>query len=79
MSVAFVTGERVSAAIRRASPFFSFLIGLGIFVLLFHRSYTAEKTPALPLKEMADKVVRIDGKCYKYRVEDASCESSSSS
>jgi hypothetical protein len=77
--MAFVTGERVSFAIQKAGPFFSFLIGLGIFVLLFHRSYTAEKTPALPLKEMVDKVVRIDGKCYKYRVEDASCESSSPS
>jgi hypothetical protein len=77
--MAFVTGERVSFAIQRAAPFFSFLIGLGVFVLLFHRAYTAEKTPALPLKEMVDKVVRIDGKCYKYRVEDASCESSSPS
>lgn len=76
--MAFVTGERVSAVIQKARPFFSFLIGLGIFALLFHRSYTAEKTPALPLKEMVDKVVKIDGKCYKYRVEDASCESLSS-
>ena len=75
----FVNGERVSFAIRRASPFFSFLIGLGLFALMFHRSYAAEKTPALPLKEMVDKVVRIDGKCFKYRVEDASCESSSPS
>ena len=75
----FVNGERVSFAIHRASPFFSFLIGLGIFVLMFHRTYAAEKTPALPLKDMVDKVVRIDGKCFKYRVEDASCESSSPS
>jgi len=76
--MAFVTGERVSAAIQRASPFFSFLIGLGVFVLLFHRSYTSQKTPALPLKDVLDKVVRSDGKCYRYRVEDASCESLSS-
>jgi hypothetical protein len=74
----FVTGERVSAVVQKARPFFSFLIGLGVFVLLFHRSYTAEKTPALPLKDVVDKVVRIDGKCYRYRVEDASCESLSS-
>jgi hypothetical protein len=76
--MAFVTGERVSAVIQKASPFFSFLIGLGLFALLFHRSYTSEKTPSLPLNEMVDKVVRVDGKCYRYRVEDASCESSSS-
>ena len=76
--MAFVTGQRVSAAISKARPFFSFLIGLGLFVLLFHRSYVSEKVPALPLKEMTDKIVRNDGKCYRYRVEDASCESSSS-
>ena len=75
---AIVTGERVSAAIRRASPFFSFIIGLGLSVLLFHRNFTTMKTPALPLKEMIEKVVKVDGKCYKYRVEDATCETSSS-
>lgn len=74
----FVTGERVSMAIRKASSFFSFLIGLGISVLLFHRNYSSIKTPALPLNDMVDKVVKNDGKCYKYRVEDASCETSSS-
>jgi hypothetical protein len=76
--MAFITGERVSAAVQKARPFFSFLIGLGVFVLLFHRAYTAERVPALPLKEMVDKVVKVDGKCYRYRVEDASCESLSS-
>ncbi len=76
--MAFVTGNAVSAALHRAGPFFSFLIGLGIFTLLFHRGYTSQKTPALPLKEMVDKVVKVDGKCYRYRVEDATCESLSS-
>jgi hypothetical protein len=74
----FVTGERVSAGIRKASGFFSFLIGLGISVLLFHRNYSSIKTPALPLNAMVDKTVKVDGKCFKYRVEDASCETSSS-
>ncbi len=72
-----VTTERISSALKKASAFFSFIIGLGISVLLFHRNYTSFRTPALPLKEMVDKVVRVDGKCYKYRVEDANCESSS--
>lgn len=72
-----VTGERVASAIHRAAPFFSFLIGLGISVLMFHRNVISFKTPALPLKEIVDKPVRIDGKCYRYRVEDASCETSS--
>lgn len=72
-----VTTERISNALTKASAFFSFVIGLGISVLLFHRNYTSFRTPALPLKDMVDKVVRVDGKCYKYRVEDANCESSS--
>ena len=74
----FVSGERVSMAIRRASGFFSFVIGLGISVLLFHRDYVSIKIPALPLQDMVGKIVKVDGKCYKYRVEDATCETSSS-
>jgi hypothetical protein len=74
----FLAGDRVIKAIERGSPFFSFIIGLGISVLLFHRNYASIKMPALPLKEMVDKVVRVDGKCYKYRVEDSRCETSSS-
>jgi hypothetical protein len=74
----FDAGERVVKALHRAGAFFSFLIGLGISVLIFHRDFLSVKIPALPLNEMVDKEVRVDGKCYKYRVEDASCETSSS-
>lgn len=74
----FVRGERVSAAIHRAAPFFSFLIGLGIAALLFHRNFATLRTPAMPIKDMVDKVIKIDGKCFRYRVEDATCETSSS-
>lgn len=73
-----VTGERVAKALHRAGAFFSFLIGLGLSVIIFHRDFLSIKVPALPLKEMIDKVFKVDGKCYKYRVEDASCETSSS-
>ena len=72
-----VTTERISKALTKASSFFSFVIGLGVSVLLFHRSYASFRTPALPLNEMVDKIVRVDGKCYKYRVEDSNCETSS--
>lgn len=64
------------ASIERASPFFSFIIGLGISVLLFHRNYASIQTLALPLKDATDKIVKSDGKCWRYRVEDASCETS---
>lgn len=64
----------ITRALQRAAPFFSFVIGLGISILLFHRDYAILTVPALPLQEIVDKVVKTDGKCYRYRVEDASCE-----
>ena len=64
------------ASINRASPFFSFIVGLGISVLLFHRNYENIRTLAVPVKDATDKIVKSDGKCWRYRVEDASCESS---
>lgn len=69
--------ERIANALHRAAPFFSFIIGLGISVLLFHRQYATIKTVALPLKDVVDRIVKVDGKCYRYRVEDANCENSS--
>jgi hypothetical protein len=61
-------------AIARASPFFSFVIGLGISVLLFHRNYDTRRVLGVPLEDVNTKTVKVDGKCYKYRVEDATCE-----
>ena len=64
----------ITRAIERASPFFSFVIGLGISVLLFHRNYESQRVLAIPLEDVNSKPVKVDGKCYKYRVEDATCE-----
>lgn len=64
----------ITRAIQRASPFFSFVIGLGISVLLFHRNYESYRVLAVPLEDVNTKTVKVDGKCYKYRVEDATCE-----
>ena len=65
-------------ALYKGAPFFSFFIGLGISALLFHRNFQVWKTPAMPLHEMTNKVVKANGKCYRYRVEDANCDTSSS-
>lgn len=73
----FVTGERVANALHKAGAFFSFIIGLGLSVLIFHRDFSSIRVPALPLNEITDKTVKVDGKCFQYRVEDASCETSS--
>jgi hypothetical protein len=67
---------RLLEALDRVSPFFSFIVGLGISVLLFHRNFVNIRTLAVPLKDATDKVVKSDGKCWRYRVEDASCETS---
>jgi hypothetical protein len=59
---------------KRSAPFFSFVIGLGISVLLFHRNFLSIKEIAMPVKDITNKVVKVDGKCVRYRVEDATCE-----
>jgi len=64
----------VAQALERGAPFFSFIIGLGLSVILFHRNYSVTKEVALPLQEATSRVVKADGKCYRYRVEDADCE-----
>jgi hypothetical protein len=67
----------VAQALHRGAPIFSFIIGLGLSVLLFHRNYNVKKEVALPLQETTSRVVKSDGKCYRYRAEDASCENMS--
>jgi len=64
----------ITKSLERASAFFSFVIGLGISVLLFHRDYATQRILGLPLADVESKTVKVDGKCYKYRVEDATCE-----
>jgi hypothetical protein len=68
----------INEAIQRAAPFFSFIIGLGVAALLFHRNYAVLKTLAMPLEQIQNRVVKVDGKCYRYRVEDSNCEIPSS-
>jgi hypothetical protein len=68
---------RLLEAIERGSPFFSFIIGLGIAVILFHRQFDTIRTLGVSLKDATEKVVKVDGKCYRYRVEDANCENTS--
>ena len=64
----------IASTLERARPFFSFIIGLGLAALLFHRDFRTQHTLALPLEDIRTKTNRVDGKCYRYRVEDATCE-----
>jgi hypothetical protein len=56
-----------------ANYFFSFVVGLGLAVLMFHRQQTEVEVSAIPPSDIRDMVTRVDGKCYRFRVEDASC------
>ena len=54
-------------------PFFSFLIGMGIVVMLFHKPYVTKNTLAMPLTEVQKQIVKVDNKCFKYIAEDVQC------
>jgi hypothetical protein len=58
----------------RSLSFLSFLIGLGVTIMLFHKPILEKKTLALSIKEIVEQIVCIDKKCYQYTAEDASCE-----
>lgn len=59
---------------KNSFAFFSFVIGFGITVLLFSKPIISTPVLALPATDIEGKVVKFDGKCYSYRVEDANCE-----
>jgi hypothetical protein len=60
----------------KSAAFFSFLIGFGLMVLLFHRPFSTQRTLSLPVDEVESKVVQHGNKCYRYRAEDSKCETS---
>ncbi len=66
----------LSAVLRqpRAIAFFSFIIGLGLAILMFHRPVKTQTSLAVSVPEIEGKVIHAEGKCYQYRVEDAVCQ-----
>jgi len=63
---------------KETAGFFAFIIGFGIVVMLLHHPISSEKILAISPAEFEGREIKADGKCYKYRVEDASCEITSS-
>jgi hypothetical protein len=55
-----------------ANALFSFVIGVGLSVLLFHRVQKQYAMSALPVEELTNTITKIDGKCYRFRITDAS-------
>jgi len=59
---------------QKSVPFLSFLIGLGIVVMLFHRPIPVRAALSVPASDIEGRVVRHGDKCVKYVAEDAECE-----
>lgn len=55
-----------------ANMFFSFVIGVGLSVLLFHRVRKEFVTSAIEVDQLVKSISKIDGKCYRFRIADAS-------
>ena len=56
-----------------ANMFFSFVIGLGLSVLMFHRPREEVEESLHDTEKLRTMITRVDGRCYRYRIEDASC------
>jgi len=59
---------------KETAGFFAFIIGFGLVVMLLRRPTNSERVLAISPSVFEGKEVKADGKCYKYRVEDATCE-----
>jgi hypothetical protein len=55
-------------------PLLSFIVGLGLAILLFHKPFQSRVTLSLPVHEVEGKVVKIGNKCFEYHAEDTQCE-----
>lgn len=58
----------------RSAPLLSFIIGVGVAVMLFHRPIVKRLMLSLPLGDVEGRVVRVGDKCVRYHAEDSACE-----
>lgn len=56
----------------------SFIVGFGLAILIFHKPFETELALGVTVKDVEEHTIKSDGKCYKYRAEDAECEVSDS-
>jgi hypothetical protein len=57
----------------RSMPILSFLIGMGVIVLLFHKPYAKYQSLSLPVSKVEGKTIKVGGKCYSYTAKDSLC------
>jgi hypothetical protein len=58
----------------RAAPLLSFIVGLGVVVMMFHRPFLTRPTLSLPLADIEGQVIKQGSKCFEYHAEDTQCE-----
>lgn len=59
---------------RETLPLLSFIVGLGVAILMFHKPFQSRATLTLPVDKIEGQVIKINKKCYQYHAEDAQCE-----
>lgn len=57
----------------RSVPVFSFLIGMGVIVLLFHKPYAIYQSLSIPVSKVEGRTIKVGGKCYSYTAKDSLC------
>ena len=62
------------SAIDETTPLLSFIIGMGVAIMLFHKPFKTKPSLALPIEEIEGKIISFNKKCYKYHAEDSQCE-----
>lgn len=60
---------------KKSVSFLSFLIGMGIAVLFFHKPYGSTRFLSLPVSKIEQRIVKHGDKCYTYVAEDCLCPS----
>jgi hypothetical protein len=58
---------------KNSTNFFSFIIGLGLAILLFHKPFGYKQFLSLPVSDIEGKIIKVDDKCYSYKSEDVKC------
>lgn len=62
----------------KAGPVLSFIIGLGVTVLFFHKPFQYKYKLQSSVSDYVNKPVKFGNKCYVYTAEDTECDLPSS-
>jgi hypothetical protein len=56
------------------APLLSFIIGVGISILIFHKDIHFKSVLKIPMEKLDGQVTKFDDRCYIYRAEDTNCK-----